>query len=130
MPSRNIEWLTEGFIWRTLSDLQSKYSDDPIIVINFNPLGYILKLEAISYFFEDDIIRLSAAIIRSVIKGHPLQDGNKRLGMVLAETFLALNDITIIVSDQSYFELALGLASGDIDEKRLLEWLTTNTLKE
>lgn len=130
MPSRSIEWLTEGFIWRTLSDLQSKYSGDPIIVINFNPLGYILKLEAISYFFEDDIIRLSAAIIRSVIKGHPLQDGNKRLGMVLAEAFLALNDVTIVGSDQSYFELALGLASGDIDEKRLLEWLTANTLTE
>ena len=70
------------------------------------------------------------AYIRSVIKGHPLQDGNKRLGMVLAEAFLALNDVTIVGSDQSYFELALGLASGDIDEKRLLEWLTTNTLKE
>ena len=65
MPSRSIEWLTEGFIWRTLSDLQSKYSGDPIIVINFNPLGYILKLEAISYFFEDDIIRLEDTFGRS-----------------------------------------------------------------
>ncbi len=88
MPSQSIEWLYEDEIWEAISSLKEQYENDPICIINFNPIGYILKLEGISYFFEDDLILLASVIIRSIIQGHPLQDGNKRLGMFLGTYFL------------------------------------------
>lgn len=88
MPLPSIEWLCEDEIWEAISSLKEQYENDPICVINFNPIGYILKLEDISYFFEDNILLLASVIIRSIIQGHPLQDGNKRLGMFLGTYFL------------------------------------------
>lgn len=79
----NIEWLTENDIWEAISSLQAQYREDPICVINASPLGYILNLKGLSYLYDDNPLRIAAAKIRTVIKGHPLLDGNKRLGMLL-----------------------------------------------
>lgn len=62
MPSQSIEWLYEDEIWEAISSLKEQYENDPICIINFNPIGYILKLECISYFFEDDLILLASVI--------------------------------------------------------------------
>lgn len=123
MHSQNIEWITEDAVYVALETLQSAYADDPLCIINYNPIGYVLQLEAVSNFFNDDVLFLTATIIRSIIQGHPLQDGNKRLGMVLGTYFLALNGFSLGASDEDYFEIAIALASGRIDERRLLDWI-------
>jgi prophage maintenance system killer protein len=43
--------------------------------------------------------------------------------MVLGTYFLALNGFSLTASDEDYFETARGLASGRIDERRLLDWI-------
>ncbi len=102
MPLPSIEWLCEDEIWEAISSLKEQYENDPICIINFNPIGYILKLEDISYFFEDNILLLASVIIRSIIQGHPLQDGNKRLGMFLGTYFLEKNGILITATDEAF----------------------------
>ncbi len=123
MRSQSIEWITEDAVYVALATLQSAYEEDPLCIINYNPIGYVLQLEAVSNFFDDDVLLLAATIVRSIIQGHPLQDGNKRLGMVLGTYFLALNGFSLTASDEDYFETAIGLASGRIDERRLLDWI-------
>ncbi len=125
MRSPNIEWITEDAVYAALEMLQSAYTEDPICIINYNPIGYVLQLEAVSNFFEDDILLLAATIIRSIIQGHPLQDGNKRFGMVLGTYFLALNGFSLNASDEEYFDAAIGLASGRIDGENLRDWIRT-----
>ena len=127
MPLQSIEWLTEEDAKEAMVSLQLKFSDDPIYILDFNPIGYVLQLEAISDFFNDDLLLLGATIIRSIIKRHPLHDGNKRFGMILGTYFLALNGILITATDQAYFETALGLASGTINRDELFEWLRDNS---
>ena len=122
----NIEWLTENDIWEAISSLQAQYREDPICVINASPLGYILNLKGLSYLYDDNPLRIAAAKIRTVIKGHPLLDGNKRLGMLLGTYFLELNDFTLTASDESFFEIAIGLASGEFDIDHLLQWIENN----
>ncbi len=51
MPLPSIEWLCEDEIWEAISSLKEQYENDPICIINFNPIGYI-KLEDISYFLR------------------------------------------------------------------------------
>ena len=97
----------------------------PICIINFNPIGYILKLEDISYFFEDNILLLASVIIRSIIQGHPLQDGNKRLGMFLGTYFLEKNGILITATDEAFFETAMEMACGKVRVEQLYCWLQT-----
>lgn len=87
MPLPSIEWLCEDEIWEAISSLKEQYENDPICIINFNPIGYILKLEDISYFFEDNVLLLASVIIRSIIQGHPLQDGKKGWACFSGHTF-------------------------------------------
>jgi len=130
MPSQTIEWLCEDEIWEAISSLKEQYENDPICIINFNPIGYILKLEDISYFFEDDLILLASVIIRSMIQGHPLQDGNKRLGMFLGTYFLEKNGILITATDEAFFEMAMGMACGNVQLEQLCGWLRTTSVEE
>lgn len=125
MPLPSIEWLCEDEIWEAISSLKEQYENDPICIINFNPIGYILKLEDISYFFEDNILLLASVIIRSIIQGHPLQDGNKRLGMFLGTYFLEKNGILITATDEAFFETAMEMACGKVRVEQLYCWLQT-----
>ena len=47
-------------------------------IISYSPIGYISNLEAVSNFYDDDVLVLAVVICRSIIQEHQLQDGNKR----------------------------------------------------
>lgn len=64
-----------------------------------------------------DIWVKAAALGHSLIRHHPLLDGNKRLGWVAMRVFLELNDVAACranVDDAERF--VLGIASGELDE--------------
>nr|MBQ6740464.1 hypothetical protein [Synergistaceae bacterium] len=76
--SQDINWLAEENIISVINKLQAKYLDEPINIISYSPIGYISNLEAVSNFYDDDVLVLAVVICRSIIQGHQLQDGNKR----------------------------------------------------
>ena len=127
---QNIDWLDETEIRALVDDLREKYCDDPINIISYNPIGYVCNLEAIANFYNDDILKLAAVICRSIIQGHPLQDGNKRLGMYLATYFLGLNNIIVSASTKDYVDIALKIAKGEADINAVYEWFCQNTIEK
>ena len=58
-----------------------------------------------------------------LVKNHPFIDGNKRIGILVMITFLEINGIEIICTDEELITLGLGLAEGLIDDKDLLNWI-------
>ena len=124
---RNIEWLEENEIITLIDELRSQYSDDPINIISYNSIGYVCGLEAVARFYDDDILMLAAVICRSVIQGHPLQDGNKRFGMYLATCFLELNNIIVTANDDDYVAIALRVAQSTADLEAVYQWFCDNT---
>lgn len=59
----------------------------------------------------------AAALGHSVIRNHPLLDGNKRLAWVAMRTFLELNDAPPLRADVDEAErLVIDIASGELDE--------------
>ena len=73
-------------------------------------------------FGEDaypDVWTKGAALLQSLVKNHPLVDGNKRLGWLATAVFLDLNgvDITRAPNDDVY-ELVMDVAAHDrgVDE--------------
>lgn len=59
----------------------------------------------------------------SLIKNHSFVDGNKRIGMLAMMVFLELNGAGLNCSDQDIIETGLKLATGEMDDKQLLEWI-------
>ena len=124
---QNIEWLEEREIITLIDELRIQYSNDPINIISYNSIGYVCRLEAVARFYDDDILTLAAVICRSVIQGHPLQDGNKRFGMYLATYFLELNNICVTADDNDYVSIALRIARSEADLEAIYQWFCDNT---
>jgi len=54
---------------------------------------------------------------------HPFLDGNKRVGVLSMLTFLQLNGVELSYNDDELVALGIGIASGDIDDKAVLNWI-------
>jgi death-on-curing protein len=74
-----------------------------------------------------DAVAKTAALMHSLVMNHAFVDGNKRVGAMAAELFLAVNGYDLDASDEDLVELALAVASGDITIEALAIWLRQRT---
>jgi death-on-curing protein len=79
-------------------------------------LGSAAARPQTTVFGEDaypDIWTKAAALLQSVVKNHPLIDGNKRLGWLSTAVFLDLNGVaTQHATDDDVYEFVVGIAAG------------------
>lgn len=54
----------------------------------------------------------AAALLQSIVAGHPLVDGNKRLGWIALRLFHRLNGADVRPSPDAAFDLVVSVASG------------------
>lgn len=54
----------------------------------------------------------AAALLESLVRNHPLVDGNKRLGWLATVVFFDLNDVWIEAPDDDAYDLVIAVASG------------------
>jgi death on curing protein len=69
---------------------------------------------------------MAASNATGIILNHPFLDGNKRTGFMLAATFLELNGLEFIATEESVIDVTLALASGQIKQAAYAEWLSKN----
>ena len=67
----------------------------------------------------------AGVLLRSLIKNHPLIDGNKRIGMTATFVFLLINHKLLIAANEEMVEFALRIAaeSPDLHWKEIAAWL-------
>ena len=58
-----------------------------------------------------------------IIKNHCFLDGNKRIGTHAMLIFLELNGIELTYTQVELYQIIISVASGESDDKKLLEWL-------
>jgi death on curing protein len=60
-----------------------------------------------------DLWAKAAALLQSLVKGHPLVDGNKRLGWLATATFLQINGVAVTrISNDDVYDLVTDVAAG------------------
>ena len=60
-----------------------------------------------------DIWEKAAALLHSLVKNHPLTDGNKRLGWLATAVFLEINNVSVTaISNDDIYRFVMGIASG------------------
>ena len=57
----------------------------------------------------------AAALLHSIVRNHPLVDGNKRVGWLAAVVFLDLNGAVVTIDDEAAFRLVMDVAAGALD---------------
>ncbi len=69
------------------------------------------------------LLEKAARLGYGLIKNHLFVDGNKRIGTHAMLVFLSINNAGLSYSDDELIRLILGIASGQYDDKHLLNWL-------
>lgn len=69
------------------------------------------------------VLEKAARLGYGLIHNHPFMDGNKRIGTHAMLVFLDINNITLSYEDDDLIAAILCVASGDMDDSELLEWL-------
>lgn len=75
---------------------------------------------------ETDLAALAAAYGFGISANHPFIDGNKRVAFQAMYLFLGLNRFRIEAPEEEVVSLILALASGELDEPLLAEWLRSH----
>lgn len=79
------------------------------------------------YHPKSSLVELAAAYGFGIAQNHPFVDGNKRVAFQAMYVFLGLNGISIETAETEVVETVLKLASGNLTQDQLGEWLETNT---
>jgi death on curing protein len=73
-----------------------------------------------------DINEKAAVLLESIVRNHPLVDGNKRLGWLAMVVFYGLNGIELDAPDDPAYDLVIDVATGTTSYSaaaaRLAEW--------
>ncbi|MDA0329401.1 MAG: type II toxin-antitoxin system death-on-curing family toxin [Gemmatimonadetes bacterium] len=75
---------------------------------------------------EADLPALAAAYGFGLSSNHPFVDGNKRVAFQAMYLFLGLNGFRIDAPEEDVVALILALASGNLEEPALADWLRSH----
>lgn len=78
-------------------------------------------------YLHGDLWEMAAAYLFHLVQNHPFIDGNKRVGAVAADVFLALNELRLVASQDDYAELVLSVARGKTNKSAVAEFFRVNT---
>ncbi len=67
-----------------------------------------------------DLDTKAAALLHSIVTGHALVDGNKRLGWVAVRLFYRLNDRDLRMLPDSAYDLIIAIADGTVTDVRAI----------
>ena len=69
------------------------------------------------------LIEKAARLGYGLVRNHPFVDGNKRIGIFIMLTFLKVNGYDMVFTDDEIVNIALTLASGNMEYEELLQIL-------
>jgi len=74
-----------------------------------------------------DLLDLAAAYGYGLARNHPFVDGSKCTAYVCMRTFLIVNGMDLSSGDDEKYAAMMKVASGQMDEAELADWLRANT---
>lgn len=77
-------------------------------------------------FLHSDLYEMAAAYLFHIVQNHPFIDGNKRVGAVAADVFLAMNDSRLVAGEDEYADLVLSVACGETGKSAIAEFFRAN----
>ena len=82
-----------------------------------------------AYEQDADLARLAAAYCFGLIRNHPFNDGNKRVGFLAVGLFLGINGRELVVDQVEAVQTILKVAAGEMREPALIVWIRKHTRK-
>ena len=77
--------------------------------------------------FYPTLAEKGARLGYTLIANHAFVDGNKRIGIFIMLTFLAVNGLHISCTNDDIIAIGLGVADGSMSYEALLDWVRAHT---
>lgn len=88
-------------------------------VINYGNLDFTISQMRTT----EEIERKTAILLFGIVAKHPFVDGNKRTGLVTAETFLRLNGKRFEATDKDIWVKLHKISQGEMNISQITNWL-------
>ena len=75
---------------------------------------------------SSELPELAAAYGYGISRNHPFVDGNKRTSLLALYTFLGINGVEFVVSEDMAAAMMISLAAGEVSEESLARWMRDN----
>lgn len=105
--------------------VSKKYPMATFKYLNRDRLEAALALPKQPYY--DSIIKQAAILGYAIIEGHPLQDGNKRIGMTTMLVFLLVNGYVMTAPNGALLKTALRVVRKKISKEDFERWVAEHT---
>ncbi len=79
-------------------------------------------------FLHEDFFAMASAYLFHLVQNHPFIDGNKRVGLAAALSFLDINGIEIVADEDALTEMVLSVAEGHLNKEAIAEFLRRNAV--
>lgn len=76
-----------------------------------------------------DLATKAAAMFESLVRNHPLLDGNKRLAVVLTWTFLSVNGTELTYREDEAYDFVIAAASGRLTLEDITGWIREHAVE-
>jgi death-on-curing protein len=102
-------------------------------ILNVNMIASSLnKAKNVFYYSENsDLFDLAAVYGYGFVKNHCFVDGNKRVGLIVIYTFLAINGLELMATSEDVVQVFSALAASQYSQvstvENLAQWLRDNT---
>ena len=77
-------------------------------------------------FLHGELTEMAAAYLFHLVSNHPFIDGNKRVGAVAADVFLALNGWELTANEDAYADLVISVAASKTGKSEVAEFIRAN----
>lgn len=120
-----IIWLLEETVRAVHSRQISEHGGRPGIRDEGLLLSALARPQNLSVYGDPppDLAALAASYAFGIARNHPFIDGNKRVALVAARTFLLINDADLEATQEKKYLTFLRLAEGGLSEDELAEWI-------
>jgi death-on-curing protein len=120
-----IIWLLEEIVRAVHSRQISEHGGRPGIRDEGLLLSALARPQNLSVYGDPppDLAALAASYAFGIARNHPFIDGNKRVALVAARTFLLINDADLEATQEEKYLTFLRLAEGGLSEDELAEWI-------
>jgi death on curing protein len=123
-----IRWLSPSFVMLMHRELTREHGG-PQGIRDLGVLESAVARPKNLHAYEkvQDLHRLAAAYGYGISRNHPFVDGNKRVSLMVMYVFLKMNGIELAASEEDAYVTIRDLASGDLSEEALEDWLQQNS---
>ena len=82
----------------------------------------LVAAENRAWYEQADLPVCAATYAFHLCQAHAFVDGNKRVAAVVAEVFVLANGASLQADDDAYYDLVMGIASGDVTRAEAEDW--------